>query len=230
MKKLIAYFRDFRRRPDISLFVGLGISALFLVLFSKVVWETFYEQDLAAFDMTVIALIRYPSGHWIDSVMLFITQLGSASVLLVLALGVLLLFLLRGWRREAKTLVICLFGAALLNQLLKVLFARARPELFRLVEETGYSFPSGHSMVSFCVYGFLAYIFSRSVSSLRLRILAFAMAAVLVAAIGVSRIYLGVHYPTDVLAGFVAGGTWLGFCMAWLHWREYRHNRRRKGY
>lgn len=222
------YVKKLRRSPEFSIVFGMFISALFLILFSKIVWELFYEHELGLLDTVVTLLVRLPAGPRLDVLMRSITELGSAAFLLPLSAGVLVLFVWRGWKREAVSLIICLAGAGVLNQLLKALFERARPDLFRLVAESGYSFPSGHSMVSFCVYGFFAYTFSRSVASVRLRIVAFLLMGVLVGVIGISRIYLGVHYPTDVMAGFVAGGTWLGFCVSWLHWREYRHGQRRR--
>lgn len=222
MKKLLDYIDDLKRRPYLTVIIGLAVSAAFLVLFSKIVWETFYENEMQQFDSAVIELIRYQANSMLDRWMLIVTELGSGTLLIVITISVLLYFSVKGWKRETIAMLICLVGAALLNQLLKELFARARPDMFRLVNESGYSFPSGHSMVSFCVYGFLAYMLSRQFASIRCRFAVFFAASCVVAIIGVSRIYLGVHYPTDVLAGFVAGGTWLAFCLSWLHWREYR--------
>lgn len=226
MKKLLDYFEDLRKRPYLAVVTGLSVSALFLALFSKIVSETLYENEMYGFDTAVISFVRYPAGQALDSLMLSVTELGSGIVMLIVTTIMLAVFMWRGWRREAVALLVCLAGAGLLNQLLKLLFARPRPDWLPVVEEVGYSFPSGHSMVSFCVYGFLAYAFSRNYSSIRQRVVAFSIAGIVVALIGISRIYLGVHYPTDVLAGFVAGGTWLGFCTSWLHWQEYRAERR----
>jgi undecaprenyl-diphosphatase len=225
MKKILNYFEDLQQRPYLTVIIGLAVSALLLALFSKIASETLYENEMHGFDSAVTSFIRYPAGQALNSFMLSVTKLGSSQVMLAVTMIMLAVFILRSWRREAIALLICLAGAGVLNQMLKILFARSRPEWFALVEETGYSFPSGHSMVSICVYGFLAYVFSRNFSSIRKRGLIFLIVGIVVAMIGISRIYLGVHYPTDVLAGFVAGGTWLGFCMSWLHWREYRAGR-----
>ena len=222
MRKLLDYLDELKARPYLTVIIGLFISSIFLVLFSKIVWETIYENNVHHFDSAVIALIRFPAGPKLDAFMMAVTELGSGTLLTIITISVLLFFTLKKWKRETTALLICLVGAALLTQLLKELFARARPDMFSLVNESGYSFPSGHSMVSFCVYGFLAYVLSRQFTSIRCRMAAFFAAACVVLIIGVSRVYLGVHYPTDVLAGFVAGGTWLAFCLSWLHWREYR--------
>jgi undecaprenyl-diphosphatase len=96
-------------------------------------------------------------------------------------------------------------GSAVLNHLLKVLFARPRPHFEHpLLVETSYSFPSGHAMESFVVYGMLAYFAVLALRSWESR-----GAALLVVLIGFSRMYLGVHYLSDVLAGYAAGGVWL---------------------
>lgn len=113
-------------------------------------------------------------------------------------------------------------GGAALNSLLKHLFVRTRPDLFRVVEATGYSFPSGHAMVSLCFYGMLAFFIVRNIKSLRWRLVIISLAVLLVVAIGISRIYLGVHYPTDVIAGYTAGAMWLFFRISLLAWWEQR--------
>jgi len=125
-------------------------------------------------------------------------------------------------RLEALGLFICLIGEAVLNFLFKNLFERSRPDLFRVVEEAGYSFPSGHAMVSVCFYGMLTYLIVRHISSWHWRLVVITLTLALIAAIGVSRVYLGVHYPTDVVAGYFAGGMWLAFCISLLIWRESR--------
>jgi undecaprenyl-diphosphatase len=101
-------------------------------------------------------------------------------------------------------------GSAVLNHLLKVLFARPRPHFEHpLLVETSYSFPSGHAMESFVVYGMLAYFAVLALRSWESRVAAVFGAALLVVLIGFSRMYLGVHYLSDVLAGYAAGGVWL---------------------
>ncbi|HWQ61496.1 MAG TPA: phosphatase PAP2 family protein, partial [Negativicutes bacterium] len=118
------------------------------------------------------------------------------------------------------SLVVCLGGAALLNFLLKHLFERARPDMFTVISVTGYSFPSGHAMVSLCFYGMVAYLLCRHLPRLAPQLLVYGLTAALVTAVGFSRIYLGVHYPSDVLGGYIAGGTWLLFCVSLLWWWE----------
>jgi membrane-associated phospholipid phosphatase len=105
-------------------------------------------------------------------------------------------------------------GSALLNWLLKGLFQRPRPHFAHpLVVETSYSFPSGHAMESFVVYGMLAYLAVLWLRSWEARMAAVCGAALVVVLIGFSRMYLGVHYFSDVVAGYAAGGVWLSALM-----------------
>lgn len=114
-------------------------------------------------------------------------------------------------------------GAEALNLVLKLSFARARPELEHpFVNLHTYSFPSGHATVSTAVYGALALVLARRTPSWRTRILIAAAAALVVGVIGFSRLYLGAHFLSDVLAGFDAGFTWLMLCTAaWILYRAH---------
>jgi undecaprenyl-diphosphatase len=138
------------------------------------------------------------------------TWLGSTWVLIPLT-GLLVWVLARAGRRRAGALlVIAAAGAECLDQILKVAFHRVRPEpFFHLPEGLGYSFPSGHSVVSASFFGVLAAILSRRIGSRLGKAAVWTAAALLALGIGLSRIYLGVHYPTDVLAGYAAAVIWV---------------------
>jgi undecaprenyl-diphosphatase len=142
--------------------------------------------------------------------MLGVTELGAPSVLVPLGLLVAWRLYVTGRRRAAAIFAVAAVGAESLDIVLKVVFRRARPEaFFGYAQPLGYSFPSGHSIVSCCFYGVTAAILTVRMRSLAARIATWTVAALLVAAIGFSRVYLGVHYPTDVLAGYVAGIIWV---------------------
>ena len=96
-----------------------------------------------------------------------------------------------------------------LNQLLKRILQRPRPTEFRIIEETGYSFPSGHSMVSMAFYGYLIYLIYKYVENRYVKWISIVLLSILICAIGVSRIYLGVHYTSDVLGGFLVSISYL---------------------
>jgi undecaprenyl-diphosphatase len=120
-------------------------------------------------------------------------------------------FLLRGWRRGALLVVVTLVGAWLLDTGLKTLFARARPDAFfdYYPAPRSFSFPSGHALFAVCFFGGVAVLLSHRLQSRLAWILVWAVALALIILIGVSRVYLGVHYPTDVIGGFAVGIIWV---------------------
>jgi membrane-associated phospholipid phosphatase len=135
-----------------------------------------------------------------------VTTLGSTAALALVAAAVGGYLLGRGRGRDALLLVVVLVGAQLLTWLLKATFERPRPSFDDPIATAGwFSFPSGHALSSIAVYGALAYVFADRLRSRWARAVGFGVLALLVAAIGFSRLYLGVHYLTDVLAGYSAG-------------------------
>lgn len=131
-----------------------------------------------------------------------------ASPVVVLAMLVVAAALAPG-RRPGVAMVLNLAGAVALNQLLKFVIQRPRPEGFRLIDESGYSFPSGHSMVAMAFYGFLVYLVWHYERDRVERWLWCSCLSLIVVGIGASRIYLGVHYASDVVAGFLISLAWL---------------------
>lgn len=219
--RVLTVLRDNKERwPGIYALAGLAVCGLLLALFVHLTEETIYYQEADLIDRAVIWLVRTLATPAADQAMIIITAFGSGAVYAVLAPLVLGALLWLRLRREAVTLAVCLGGASTLNWLLKHLFERARPDLFKVISAAGYSFPSGHAMVSLCFYGMAAYLLCRRIRSLPAQILVYSFTAVLVSVIGFSRIYLGVHYPSDVLGGYFAGGTWLVFCVSLLWWWE----------
>lgn len=103
------------------------------------------------------------------------------------------------------SLVINLLGITIINNLIKVIIARPRPEINKLVTETGYSFPSGHSITSMVFYGYLVYLTYKYINNKKIKITLIIFLILLIPTIGLSRIYLGVHYTSDVLCGFLLG-------------------------
>jgi undecaprenyl-diphosphatase len=180
---------------------------------------------MGVFDNAFIWLIRYFATAGLDKVMIFITNLGYGYTYdFIVFISFVVLAVLKRWL-EMRGLAVCLVGGVILNELLKHLFERARPETFRIVEATGYSFPSGHAMVSLCFYGMIAFLIARTIPLWRWRMVVLSSAGLFILLIGISRIYLGVHYPSDVLAGYTAGGTWLAFSISLVMWweRKLRH-------
>ncbi len=180
--------------------------AYFAATSEFILWEVF-----SVFDNTVYDLI---SGCITDSMtqfMRFITFCGSEWTITVLTVALPLFvfaFRKKHFYRWSLAAVANIALGALLNQILKYLFVRERPDLLQLIEISGYSFPSGHSMNSTIFYGFFIYIILRNMKHWGKYAIAGAL-GLLVFLIGISRIYLGVHYASDVLAGFLTGLGWL---------------------
>jgi membrane-associated phospholipid phosphatase len=168
------------------------------------------EGDTAKFDEFVREAIHRHAAPGITRFMQGISFLGSSAVvttLCVLAIAAFLYFL---QARTAALLAITMVGMAALDITLKLAFHRARPVAYFGPAPTTYSFPSGHAMGSFCLYGVLAAILAARAKGRRTRWCIWAGAALLIGMIGFSRIYLGVHYPSDVIAGYCAGAVWVG--------------------
>lgn len=138
--------------------------------------------------------------------MTFISHLGSATTLILLSI---LFFITFKNKKTSLIISINLILVYLLNVMVKVIVGRERPEVLRLVLEDGYSFPSGHAMVSTGFYGLLIYITYKKIKNKTIRNLIIAILSLLIILIGLSRIYLGAHYATDVLGGFIIGTIYL---------------------
>ncbi|BBB92564.1 MAG TPA: phosphatase PAP2 family protein [Methylomusa anaerophila] len=205
-----------RRWPLLYIVLTLGFSCSMLVLFMELAWKTIFRHAMGVFDSSIIWLVRYFATPALDRVMVSISDLGfgfSYAAIVVTVFAALAVY--RRWL-EVEGLTLSFAGGAVLNYVLKNLFERARPDAFHLVAAAGYSFPSGHAMVSLCFYGMLAFLLARTVSSWRWRYFLVIVTVLLVIAIGISRIYLGVHYPSDVVAGYTGGTMWLMFCISLL--------------
>lgn len=173
-------------------------------------------------DEPILLLIQKLHRPLLDRIMLGITFLGDPLFMLISSLGLAISPLYYNRRWEASILGIAGVGATLLNCLMKLLFGRARPALWKHIINVGqHSFPSGHAMVSIVIYGFTGYILAKQFPQQRFRI--YALTVVLIAAIGFSRLYLGVHWLTDVTAGYAAGLVWLIACILSLEsYQKYR--------
>lgn len=150
----------------------------------------------------------------VTSIMTFISFLASAITLITLSFS--FLFLIKN-KKNSKLIMLNLILVFILNRILKVIIARPRPERLRLVLEDGYSFPSGHSMVSFAFYGFLIYLIYDNFKNKKIKCLLIIVLSLLILIIGISRIYLGVHYVTDVIGGFLFAFIYLVFFTKYLY-------------
>ena len=166
------------------------------------------------------AVMRWMGAHrieWIERSLLEITALGTGLVVMMIVLVSALFLIATQHRFSAFLLLVASAGGIVLNAVLKSSFDRPRPQLFEwLTEPSSSSFPSGHAMSSAIVYFTVAYLIARLEKRRWMRALTIIASLLLVLLISVSRLYLGVHYPSDVLAGMIIGLAWAGFCLAGL--------------
>jgi membrane-associated phospholipid phosphatase len=197
------------RSERVVLFLGF-LLALSALLFFAWLAEEMMEGDTARFDSTITSAVHEHATARLTTVMKALTMLGSSVVMAPLALLTLAFCYLRREFRALKTLAATLGGALLLEFSLKLAFHRPRPApFFDLPTPASFSFPSGHALFSFCFFAGLATLLSPRLASQKAKLALWSIAIALVLGIGLSRIYLGVHYPSDVLAGYAAGIVWV---------------------
>jgi membrane-associated phospholipid phosphatase len=198
--------------PVIYILAGLMLSFFSLNMFFELS-EDLMEQERFRFDQVIIQYVSNIRTGTITEVMKFITFLGGKTILTLLLIGSLIWLIVK--RKNywgAIFYIIAVAGGGLLNLGLKHWFGRIRPENSLIVEQ-GFSYPSGHAMGSLIYYGFLGYLLVRSQRGKSIKVSLSMAFIALILLIGFSRIYLGVHYPSDVLAGFSAGTVWLLLCI-----------------
>lgn len=200
--------------------VSLAIAVFALLLFSWIATEV-REGDTARFDLSVRMWIHQFFSPALTRRMVLISEFG-ANILIIGFLAALITFLILRWHRAVVWLLVTMAGALVLDLSLKYGFHRTRPAPFYGLPPHTYSFPSGHALFSFCFYGVLAGLINDRVRSLALRIVIWIAAALLILAIGFSRIYLGVHYPSDVIAGYLAAALWVSAMIFLDRLRIYR--------
>lgn len=220
LERRLGIFGPFSFRVVGGLFLAFGSLYLFAELSEDLLFN-----ELLFFDEIVTDLVRHFASNELTTVMKLISQFGSTLFLTVTCLLAVLYFKYicnNNW--DAFVIPVVLIGGLLLNQSLKFLFQRQRPMLPHLVAASGFSFPSGHAMISMVYYGILAYLFWIHSKGKIAKYFWTLSAIFLVLFVGISRIYLGVHYPSDVLAGFSAGAFWLIVCVYSLKALKYKYS------
>ncbi|MGC4046145.1 MAG: phosphatase PAP2 family protein [Armatimonas sp.] len=176
-------------------------------LLTGLTWLTL-TGHLAMLDGAIISTVYPRRSPGLTTAMITISLLGN-QVLYVASVGIVAFLIARKRWPELGQYLLLMVGQDVLNSIFKALIARPRPAVSPLVHETSFSFPSGHSMSSVVFYGALAFWLWQKGYGGKYRWLWFIAATVIALAVGTSRVYLGVHYPTDVLAGFLTGAIWL---------------------
>ena len=211
---------NLKRRELTWLFVGLGACVLLLV-FLKLAGEVMVG-DTQAFDTKILQALRNPDDPskpvgppWIEGSLLDLTALGGPTVLTLVVLSVIGFLLLQTRYRTALFVAVTWLSGEVVNSALKHAFNRPRPTIVpHLREAFSTSFPSGHAMESAIVYLTLGAILMRVADSGLTKVYCLGIAVLLTVLVGASRVYLGVHYPTDVIGGWIIGFAWASIC--WL--------------
>ena len=174
----------------------------FLALAEDVFNKEIMYGDIIGYKLISTFLI----SDFVTPIAKFITNFGGA---IFLSIATVMLFLLIKNKKIGLSIISNIVIITVLNQLLKRILQRPRPTEFRIVEEKGYSFPSGHSMVSMAFYGYLIYLIYRYIKNKYVKWTLITILSILICLIGISRIYLGVHYTSDVLGGFLLSISYL---------------------
>ena len=174
----------------------------FLALAEDVFNKEIMNGDIIGYKLISTFLI----SDFVTPIAKFITNFGGA---IFLSIATVMLFLLIKNKKIGLSIISNIVIITILNQLLKRILQRPRPTEFRIIEETGYSFPSGHSMVSMAFYGYLIYLIYRYIKNKYVKWTLITILSILICLIGISRIYLGVHYTSDVLGGFLLSISYL---------------------
>lgn len=200
------------------IYAGLAAVAVLLGVFGLVA-EDVVDGETHAFDEAILLSLRVPGQpdqpigpHWLLEAVRDVTALGSFSVLALLVAFVVIQLLLVGRRGTALLIAGAVIGGTIVSTVLKSLFDRPRPDLTGVAEVFTASFPSGHSLVSAVTFLTLGAVLAGTTKLMRLRVFYFGAAVLLTLLVGMSRIYLGVHYPTDVIAGWCLGAAWALGC------------------
>lgn len=211
-----AYWTRFRAFiGELGAPIALGVAALGFLAFAGIADETF-EGDAHGFDEAVLMAMREPNAPadpigppWVEHSVADITALGGYAVLTLIVVAIASYLLLAGKRGAAVLVVAAVGSGAILSETLKLGFARPRPDLVaHLAEVQSASFPSGHAMLSAITYLTLGALLARVHEKRRVKMFVLGAGIALTMLVGVSRVYLGVHWPTDVLAGWSLGAAW----------------------
>jgi undecaprenyl-diphosphatase len=208
-----------------ALLIALGVAGVAVVLFTWLGREVVLGITLPI-DIALRDQIHSLASPGLTRIMLAASRFGGPAWLVPIAILLALVFLLRGWHRGAVLVGITLAGAGFLDGLLKRSFGRARPEsFFDYPLPASHSFPSGHALFSASLLGGFMVLISARVRSRLLRGLLWVLTICLILLVGFSRVYLGVHYPTDVIAGYAVAVVWITGISVGDRWASYRGRR-----
>ena len=184
-----------------------------LAVFIGTAENIYAKNGIARYDTPIISFIHNIALHYPTKIAFIITNMGIRDVWIVLPFFIILFLAVRKFK-EAVLLLFTSLGGHILCNLIKDLFMRTRPAISTPVDLVGgYSFPSGHAVFSMCFYGTLIYLAFIYIENKWLKWLIIVFLSILIILVGFSRVYLGVHYPSDVIGGFSLGLFWLSLCV-----------------
>lgn len=201
MKELLDKIKKFTIKNKKWIFLSIFI-IVFLIIANNIINKDIMEIDNIGNNIVT----KYLRNDFVTEIAKFITNFGGAIYLCTIA--VILLIVIKN-KRIGVFIILNLLIEVLLNVILKNILQRPRPIEINLIEESGYSFPSGHSMASMAFYGFLIYLIYKNENNKYVKWTSIIILSLLIILIGISRIYLGVHYTSDVIAGFLIAISYL---------------------
>ena len=194
------------KQSTLRLVIGFSICLVLGLLFGYLT-TTFSDTTMPKFDETLISAIQGLETPWLTKIMKIFTWIGSGYIVgTITVIAALLLFFVYKMHRQAVLLVVVILGTVALKHYLKLYFKRERPTFHQLVDAPEFSFPSGHTMMALGLYVMIVYIAWRHAKTSWLKCLFVLFATFMIIMIGTSRIYLGVHFPSDVVGGILASG------------------------
>ncbi|MGZ9151572.1 MAG: phosphatase PAP2 family protein [Nitrospira sp.] len=214
-------------RPEIWTLAAIFTIAGLILVFGHIAEEV-AEGDATKFDQTVLLFFRSASDvsdpigpPWLEEMARDITALGSYAVLTIIFFAVVTYLFMARQPATALWVATAVSGGVMLSNLLKFTFERPRPDVVpHAVRVFTTSFPSGHATLSAITYLTLGALLASLHESVRFKVYFLGLAILLTVAVGISRLYLGVHYPTDVLAGWCIGAAWAALCWTMFRWLQ----------
>ncbi len=205
------------------------ISSVVLILLFALLADQVFDKELVGTDDNIALWTYSLSNQGLTFFLTVMTDIGSPLGIAVLTAFTFALFIWRKMYVFACLVVLVSAGSAVLDEILKLIFRRTRPELLLGGQHlTSYSFPSGHATGSICFFGFLIWLSWKFLNKPIFKIVITVVLSLVILLVGFSRIYLGVHYPTDVLGGYLSGGCWLiALISSYNLFYRYRQGKRR---
>src|SRR5688572_4937435 len=207
----------FRESTLVRIIAGFALAAGILALLGWAITGPL-RGTAAGFDSSIRTTIRQLQSPLWTAFFLALTKLGSGLYLWIIGAAAGLIFIMLRWFRTLFLFILLMAGQAALHHGFKWIFARPRPSAlinYRAVES--FSFPSGHTFASLCLYGMIAWIVTRQIENPAVTAAVWILTGILILLIAASRVYIGIHYPTDVLAALLAGSIWMAAVMSADH-------------